>query len=68
MAVDEPRHQRPAAAIDDGRVARPDGPLRDFADGLALDQDLASADQLVPFGVEHPEVPEQGLGHLPPLG
>ena len=68
VAVDEPRHQRPATAIHDSRVARPDGPLRDFADGLALDQDLAAADQLVPIGVEHPEVPEQGLGHLPPLG
>ena len=68
MAVDEPRHQRPATAIHDSRVARPDGPLRDFTDGLALDQDLAGAEQLVPFGIEHPEVPEQGLGHLPPLG
>ena len=30
---------------------------------LALDQDFAPAYELVPLGVEHPEVPEQDLGH-----
>src|SRR5207253_1822826 len=56
VAIDEPGHQRAPAAIDGQGILRPDGPFRDLADALALDQDFAPAYDLVPLGVEHPDV------------
>ena len=42
VAVDQSRHQRAPADIDDGRAVQGDGPLRHLADRAVLDDDVAA--------------------------
>jgi hypothetical protein len=46
VAVDQSRHQRALAAVDDISPGRLDGPLAEFLDGIALDQQLIAAAEL----------------------
>src|SRR5262249_31653789 len=48
-------HVQGPASAGSATQGRPDGPLRDFENSLALDQNLAAADQLIPLGLEDPE-------------
>src|SRR5258705_11439923 len=68
VAIDQPRHQRALAAVDDISVSRLDRPLAEFLDGIALDEQLIAAAQLAERRLEQFEVPEQDLlGHLSSL-
>ena len=53
VAVDQARHQRPAAAIRDHGIPGADRPVGDLADRAALDQQFEAAADLVPLGIEH---------------
>ena len=62
VEVDQPRHQRAPAAVDDDGPGRIDRPLRDARDQIALDQHAHPAREAVGLGVEDVYVREQGLG------
>ena len=66
MAVDQPGHQRAAAAIDDVGALRLDRFLGDLPDGLTLDQEFEAALKLAGFGLEQLEIPKQQLRHVIP--
>ena len=63
VAVDQPRHQRAPAAVDDVSLRRLDRLVAPFPDRLAFDQQLIAAAQLAERGLEQLEILEQQLGH-----
>ena len=62
VRVDQPRHQRPALALDDACAGRRNGTGPDGCDGVAAHEDGGAPAQTVGRPVEHPHVPEQNLG------
>ena len=63
VAVDQPRHQRAPAAIDDVLGLAPDRLVAALAHAIVLDQQLIAAAQLAVGGLEQLEVLEVDLGH-----
>ncbi len=69
VRVDEPRHERAAADVEDRRVAGGDRLVRDLADHAALDQDAHALGALGVVAVEEARVLEkQHCGHRSPWG
>ena len=66
MAVDQPGHQRPSAAVDDVGALGLNRFLRDLPDGLTLDQEFEAALKLAGFWLKQLEIPKQQLRHVIP--
>ena len=66
MAIDQPGHQRTAAAVDDVGALGLDRFLGDLPDGLTLDQEFEAALKLADFGLKQLEIPKQQLRHVIP--
>jgi hypothetical protein len=63
MAVDQARHQRAAAAIDDIGLGGLDRLVGEFADGFAFDEEFIALAQLAMIGFEQGEILEVQCGH-----
>jgi hypothetical protein len=69
VAVDQARHERPAAHVDAGRAGGADRPGRDLPDPVALDEDRHAVQEIGGRRVEELRVLEQGQRHTAaPLG
>ncbi len=59
VAVDQPRHQRPAGEVDHAGARRGDRPVRDLADRAVLDEDVLVGERVVARAVEDARVREE---------